>query len=116
MASVLIERRDFRYTYTHRGNAMRRLQCSFQAVLKMLVTQLCPTLCDLCPWDSPGKNTGMSSNFLLQRIFLSQGLNMGLPNCRQILYRLSHQGILTTLNTTDLVYQTRKYLKARTEI
>ena len=26
-------------------------------------------------------------------IFLSQGLNLGLPHCRQILYHLSHQGI-----------------------
>ena len=29
---------------------------------------------------------------LLQRIFLTQGLNPGFPHCRQILYRLSHQG------------------------
>ena len=46
----------------------------------------------LCPWDSPGKNTGVGSHFLLQGIFLSQGLNPGLPSCRQILYCLSHQG------------------------
>ena len=30
--------------------------------------------------------------FLLQRIFPTQGLNSGLPHCRWILYRLSHQG------------------------
>ena len=29
----------------------------------------------LCPWDSPDKNTGVGSNSLLQRIFLTQGLN-----------------------------------------
>jgi len=29
----------------------------------------------LCPWDSPGKNTGVGCHFLLQRIFLSQGSN-----------------------------------------
>ena len=28
-----------------------------------------------CPWDSPGKNTGLGSHFLLQGIFLTQGLN-----------------------------------------
>ena len=37
--------------------------------------QLCPTLCDPidnsppgspCPWDSPGKNTGVGCHFLLQ--------------------------------------------------
>ena len=29
----------------------------------------------LGPWDSPGKNTGMGCRFLLQGIFLTQGLN-----------------------------------------
>ena len=29
----------------------------------------------LCPWDSPGKNTGVGCHFLLQGIFLTQGLN-----------------------------------------
>ena len=27
----------------------------------------------LCPWDSPGKNTGVGCHFLLQGIFLIQG-------------------------------------------
>ena len=30
----------------------------------------------LCPWDSPGKNTGMGSHFLLQGIFQTQGSNL----------------------------------------
>ena len=46
----------------------------------------------LCPWDSPGKNTGVGCHFLLQGIFLTQGSNLGLPHCRQILYCLSHKG------------------------
>ena len=46
----------------------------------------------LCPWNSPGKNTGVGSQSLLQGIFPTQGLNPGLPQCRQILYHLSHQG------------------------
>ena len=29
----------------------------------------------LCPWDSPGKNTGAGCHFLLQGIFPTQGLN-----------------------------------------
>ena len=29
----------------------------------------------LCPWDSPGKNTGMDSHSLLQGIFPTQGSN-----------------------------------------
>ena len=28
-----------------------------------------------CPWNFSGKNTGVSCHFLLQRIFLTQGLN-----------------------------------------
>ena len=46
----------------------------------------------LCPWDSSGKNTGVVSISLLQGIFLTQGLNLGLLHCRQILYHLNHQG------------------------
>ena len=30
----------------------------------------------LCPWDSPGKNTRVDCNALLQGIFLSQGSNL----------------------------------------
>ena len=29
----------------------------------------------LCPWDFPGKNTGVGCYFLLQGIFLTHGLN-----------------------------------------
>ena len=48
------------------------------------VAQSCPTLCHptdckstrlLCPWDSPGKNTGVGCHALLQGIFLTQGSN-----------------------------------------
>ena len=47
----------------------------------------------LCPWDFPGKNTGVGSSSLLQRIFPAQGLNPGLLHCRCLLYHLSHQGM-----------------------
>ena len=46
----------------------------------------------LCPWDSPGKNPGVGCHCLLQGVFLTQGLNLGLLLCRRILYHLSHQG------------------------
>ena len=36
----------------------------------------------LCPWDSPGKNTGVGSQFLLQGIFSAQGSNLGLLHLR----------------------------------
>ena len=41
---------------------------------------------------SPGKNTGVDCLSLLQGTFLTQGLNLGLLHCRQILHHLSHQG------------------------
>ena len=34
----------------------------------------------------------MGCHFLLQGIFPTQGLNLGLPHCRQTLYYLSYQG------------------------
>ena len=58
--------------------------------------QSCPTLCDpkdegfLCPWDSPGNDTGVGCHFLLQGIFPTQGLN---PRLIRILH---WQGVLTT--------------------
>ena len=46
----------------------------------------------LCPWVFPGKNTIPGNHSLLQEIFPTQGLNLGLLHCRWILYHLSHQG------------------------
>ena len=43
------------------------------------------------PWNSPGQNTGVGSLSFLQGIFPTQGSNLGLPHCRQILYQLSYQ-------------------------
>ena len=43
----------------------------------------------LCPWASPGKNTGVGCHALLQGIFPTQGLNpclLRLLHCRWILY------------------------------
>ena len=57
--------------------------------------QSCPTLgipmdCTLpgssVYGDSSGKNTGVGCHFLLQGIFLTQGLELCLLNCRRILY------------------------------
>ena len=68
----------------------------------MLVTQSCPTLPPhglqpsrlLRPWDSPGKNTAVGSHSLLQGIFPTKGLILGLLHCRQFLYHLSHQDLM----------------------
>ena len=59
--------------------------------------QLCETPRTLVPpppppWNSPDKNTGVDSHSLLLGIFPTQGSNLGLLHCRQILYYLSRQG------------------------
>ena len=46
----------------------------------------------LCPWDFPGKNTGVGCPFLLQGIFPTQGLNPGLLHWQVGSLPLSHQG------------------------
>ena len=70
------------------------------------VAQSCPTLfnpmdCSLPGssdhGDSPGQNTGVGSLSLLQGIFPTQGWNPGLPLCRQILYSLSQNKMVTSL-------------------
>ena len=57
----------------------------------------------LCPWNFPGKNTGVGCHFLLQGIFPTEGSNLSLLchlHCRQILYTLSYWG-LTYINTNE---------------
>ena len=49
---------------------------------------------DSLPAKLPGKpkNTGVGSLSFLQGIFLTQELNQGLLQCKQILYQLSYNG------------------------
>ena len=84
----------------HSAASMRSKREHF-AIMCVLAAQPCPTPCDphglqpprlLCPWNSPGNNTGVGCHSLLQGIVLTQGVNPGFLNCRQIVYRLSHQG------------------------
>ena len=44
----------------------------------------------LCPWDSPGQNTGWGCHLLLQAIFLTWGMSPALLPCRKFLYHLSY--------------------------
>ena len=73
-----------------------------------LGAQSSPTLCDPMDCslpgfsvhrDSPGKNTGVGCHALIQEIFLTQGSNPGLLHCRQILYCVSHQGLVCLCNS-----------------
>ena len=70
--------------------------------VKVFVAQSCLTLCDSMDYSPPGssvhgifsgKHTAVGYHFLLRGIFLTQGSNLGLLHCRQILYHLNHQGI-----------------------
>ena len=79
----------------------QRLPLFLCCAVLCLVSQMGLALCDSMDCsppgfsshgDSPGQNTGVGCHALLQRIFPTQGLNPDLPHCRQILYRLSHQG------------------------
>ena len=47
----------------------------------------------LCPWDFPGKNTGVGCHFLLQGVFLTQGSNSCLLHRQEASLLLSHLGI-----------------------
>ena len=73
-----------------RYNANESIRCSVMSN-SLWPHGLWPTRL-LCPWNSPGKNTGVGSHSLLQGIFPTQRLNPGLPHCRQVPYCLSHQG------------------------
>ena len=60
----------------------------------VLVAQPGLTVCNpwarlLCPWNSPGKNTGVGYHSLLQGIFQTQKLNPGLSHWGQIFYHLA---------------------------
>ena len=61
---------------------------------------------DSLPDKPPGnpKNTGVGSLSLLQRVFPTQELNLGLLHCRQTLYQLSYQGISIVQGRTNLFF------------
>ena len=97
---IFYKRLGFLY-YVILNNIIKYLLKFLQILMKVevLVVQSCPTLCSpmeptrlFCPWNSPGKNTGVGCRFLLQKIFLTQGSKPALLHCKQFLYHLSHQG------------------------
>ena len=81
-----------------------KTDCEYVCVcVRMLVAQLSPTLWDPMDYSLPGsyvhgnflsRNTGVGCQFLPQRILPTQGLNLGLSDCRQILYHLSYHSFL----------------------
>ena len=73
-----------------------------------LVTKSCPTLWDparlFCPWDSPGRNTGVGCHFLLQGIFPTQGIEPSSPVLADGLFTTESQG-------TSLLHRLFVYVK-----
>ena len=86
---------------------VKKLEPSYVAGVLCLVTQSCPALCDSMDCSPPGssvrgnspsKKIGMGCHALLQGIFPTQSLYLGLLHCRRILYHLSHQKSPNTRN------------------
>ena len=83
-------------SFYHKSQKVSLYMMIYDSLLVLcLVTQLCLTLCE--PMDcslpgssvhgnSPGKNTEVGCHALLQGIFQTQGSNLDIPHCRQILY------------------------------
>ena len=94
-------RKEVRDTRTERSQSTRALSSEIINQSR-IVRECCPirlfatpwTIATrlLCPWDFPGKSTGVLSHSLLQGIFPTQGLNLGLLRCKQFLNCGSHQG------------------------
>ena len=89
------------YTYLFSYLFLPGLAAHMCILKKVSVPQLCPTLCNpmncslpgfFVLVDSPGKNTGVGCHALLQGILPTQGLNLGLLHCRQIIYHLEPPG------------------------
>ena len=95
----LLHCRQIVYQLSYKGSQMQTIEAGYSAFLVSKPTvklNVAPSSLILC--QAPlsmrvsGKNAAVSRHSLLQGIFLTQGSNPGLLHCRQILYRLSHQG------------------------
>ena len=67
----------------------------------------------LSPWDSPGKNTKVGCYFLLQGIFLTQGLNPGLLHLlpwQTDSLPLSHRGSSFKKSREHIAFSSRAFL------
>ena len=73
--------------------AMEYYSCYFVAKLYVILRPQGLQLTRiLCPWDFPGKNTGVCCHFLLQGIFLTQKLKSWFLHWQADYLPLTHQG------------------------
>ena len=70
---------------------------------------------DSLPAEPPEKpkNTGVGSLSLLQGIFPTQEMNLGLLHCRTILYQLSYQGIRIVFQIMAIYIYTLVHLSSQ---
>ena len=85
----------------------------FLVKLKASVTLSCLTLCHhmtgacrvLCPWNSPGKNTGVGCHFFLQGIFLTQGSrSLSGPFIRVLFLRIISFSFIAFFNVINRIF------------
>ena len=72
--------------YLQMGPSLLRTHQKYQSLSRVQLFVPPWTTRLLCSWDSPGKNTGVGCPFPFQGIFPTQGSNLHLLLCRQILY------------------------------
>jgi len=76
------------------------LPVTYQLMKSVSVSHSVMALCDLmvepsrllCPWNSPGKNTGVGGHLLLDGNLPNLGIKSRAPAMQRILYHLSQQG------------------------
>ena len=74
------------------GNCCKSTQHILLHVMPLKWKSLSRVIPFVIPWNLPGQDTGVGGISLLQGILPTQGLNLGLPHRRRILYQLSHKG------------------------
>ena len=87
---------------------------SVHVLLKVKVKSFSHVWLFATPWtiksmEFSSQNTGMGNLSLLQGIFPTQGSSPGLPNCRQILYQLSHKGNPRILEWVAYPFSSRSF-------
>ena len=89
------------YCFLRKNQTVNQILMSLRVTVKVLVSQLCLILCNPMDCRLPGSSDHgilqarileWVSPSLLQGIFPTLGLKLGLPHWRKVLYHLSHQG------------------------
>ena len=97
----LCQRHRLPFLHVGRGGGRcalpREKQCQWLTYAWLFVSPWTEPTRLLCPWDSPGKNSGIGFHFLLQGIFPTQGLNLCLLHWQANSLPLSHLGSPTSV-------------------